>query len=73
MKTFGDLQQKVKDTSKEELERIVLDIAEVWLLNDLGVRRWATADSLLDSDTPLDSESLGQVTSILSSHGLWPD
>jgi hypothetical protein len=68
MKTFGDLQQKVKDTSKEELERIVLDIAEVWL-----IERGATADSLLDSDTPLDSESLGQVTSILSSHGLWPD
>jgi len=43
MKTFGDLQQKVKDTSKEELERIVLDIAEVWL-----IERGATADSLLE-------------------------
>jgi len=66
MKTFGDLQQKVKDTSKEELEQIVLDIADVWL-------QASSADDLLDPDTPLDSESLGQVTSILSSHGLWPD
>jgi len=66
MKTFGDLRRKVQATSKKKLEQIVLDIAEVWL-------QASSADDLLDPDTPLDSESMGQVTSILSSHGLWPD
>jgi len=71
MKTFGDLRRKVQTASRGDLEQFTLDIAEVWLNGGQDIP--PLNDSILDPNTPLNSESLERVTVILSEHGLWPD
>jgi hypothetical protein len=70
MKTVSDLQNKIITAPAHKVKACLIAIAKVWLTNP---REKITSQTLLDTETPLDSESLAEVTRLLSEYGFWPE
>jgi hypothetical protein len=70
MKTVDDLQKKVITAPVHKVRACLIAIAKVWLTNP---REKVTSQTILDTETPLDSESLAEVTRLLSEYGFWPE
>ena len=70
MKTVDDLQKKIITAPTHKVKACLIAIARVWLTNP---REPVNSQTLLDTETPLDSESLAEVTRLLSEYGFWPE
>jgi len=69
MKTVDDLQKAIINAQPHKVKACLIAIARVWLTNP---KEPITSKTLLDTDTPLDSDSIAEVTRLLSEYGFWP-
>jgi hypothetical protein len=70
MKTLGELLTAIDDANPTKVRECLKLIATAWLTNP---KEDVSNGTLLDPDTPVDSESLAEVTTALSRFGFWPE